>query len=376
MNRDDRTQPLLTVPFAPREPARVTEPLPKKTEPARPGTITETHLTQPIATEAFVTQPLPTVRLLPRPEATSQAPSTLTELAGELPQLSPPSLTEPVCETSQGSPPAPLIAAETAPLTEPASVALALEEPAHEAPVSEGPAAAEPQPAIRDPFDSEPLRELERLSAQIEQELRKSNPAYRPVPVQPEPPAEAAEEPLELYLERFMERVTGKKLDTPTTPAAPPVAATPSPVAPQAAPEPAARRTALPAKDLVPTTKHTERPAIASPAPPAAAALPPRESSRPPERREQLAAMRDLANESTRSAFAEHAGRKQWQEAHIAFMTAMAASIFSSLYAVWHMATGAPGAIQSAVCAGLLAALLACRFFLRCRQLCGTTRKN
>ena len=85
--------------------------------------------------------------------------------------------------------------------------------------------------------------------------------------------------------------------------------------------------------------------------------------------------MRDLANESTRNAFAEFAGRKQWQQARLMLLATTAASIVSSAYAAWHLASAPPGAVQGAVCAGLLAGLLACRFYLRCWQLTAATSK-
>jgi hypothetical protein len=201
---------------------------------------------------------------------------------------------------------------------------------------------------VRPPTDSEPLRQLDRLSALVEQELRKSNPHYVGVAgksaasAPPAPPVSAEEESLQSYLDRFMERVTGKKPDAP--PAVEPAA----PVAAQ----------------LVQ--------AAVSPGE-AASAAQPREPARAPECRQTLAAMRDLANENARSAVAVHAGRHHWQRTRQTLFAAGAASIVSSGCALLHLASGMPGATAGAVCAGMLALLMAGRFFLQCRQMAAPT---
>jgi hypothetical protein len=210
---------------------------------------------------------------------------------------------------------------------------------------------AEP-PETRPPTDSEPLRQLDRLTALVEEELRKSNPAYRAgqyTPAVP-PPVEAAspeEESLQSYLDRFMERVTGKK---PEPEPAPPAESPKSPVEPSML-----ALAATPSVDAAPAAVN---------------ALPlAKESMRPPECRQSLAAMRDLANENARSAVAIHAGLSHWRKTRLTFMAAVAASAASSVCAAWHLASAPPGALESAVCAGILAGLLAARFFLRCRRM-------
>ena len=221
-----------TVDAAPAQ--RVTEPLPEKPDQPRPGSLTEPSATQPLptvterlATEPLVTEPLPTLLFVPKPAAAraAVAPSTATEPLSDAPLLvgrgiaceaAPSTATEPVSEapnlatsvvSASDTPSTATEPVSEAPLREqPVSEELVREEPAREAAV----AIEEPPPATRAPFDSEPLRQLELLSAQIEQELRKSNPAYRPAPP-PQLPAEPTEEPLELYLERFMEPRDGEE---------------------------------------------------------------------------------------------------------------------------------------------------------------------
>jgi hypothetical protein len=198
---------------------------------------------------------------------------------------------------------------------------------------------------VRPPTDSEPLRQLDRLTALVEEELRKSNPNYRAgsyAPATAPPDAMSPEEEsLQSYLDRFMERVTGKK------------------------PEPETAPPAEPAVDL---------PVAAAPAP-AALDAPPfeplqmREPVRAPECRETIRMMRDVANQNARSAVAIHAGLSHWRKTRLTFLAAIAASAVSSVCAVWHLASAQPGAIESAICAGILAGLLAGRFFLRCRRL-------
>jgi hypothetical protein len=233
-------------------------------------------------------------------------------------------------------------------------------EPMQGVAVDPGRAVTEPAPPIAPPieapteatkYDSEPLRQLEGLSALVEQELRKSRPRLPgDAPPSPEPAPTADEESLQSYLDRFMERVTGKKPD----PVEPLAALKPSPVARQAS-------TPIPARSGEP-----KAPAPQSPQQ--------REPARPPERRETLAAMRDLANENARSAMATHEGRHHWVTMRMTFLTTVAASAISSICAIGSLVAAAPGTTEGAVCAGLIALLMACRFFLQCGRLTATSR--
>jgi hypothetical protein len=300
MNRDSRTQPLATERLPPGELMR------------RPTTVAETLPAGPeFGRQSGMTEPLMTVPLMTQP-----------------------AMTEAFVEPAAYAMTVPL-APEAATRTEPcdAAVAVALSTEAEE---------------IRPPTDSEPLRQLDRLSALVEQELRKSNPAYvgasgkSAPPAAPAPPASAEEESLQSYLDRFMERVTGKKPD------APPAAEL---AAPLAAPPVAAV------------------PAAGEPAP----GMQSREPARAPECRQKLAAMRDLANENARSAVAVHAGRYHWQRTRQTLFAAAAASVVSTGCALLHLANNMPGAIEGAVCAGMLAMLMTGRFFLRCRRMTART---
>ncbi len=213
------------------------------------------------------------------------------------------------------------------------------------------PAAALPEAATAEAatkYDSEPLRQLEGLSALVEQELRKSRPrSPGETPPPPEPEPTAAEESLQSYLDRFMERVTGKKPD----PVEPLAALRPVPP-----PRPAAAPVAAPIEERRASPQQ------------------PREPARPPERRETLAAMRDLANQNARSAMATHEGRHHWATMRMTFLTTLAASAISSICAVGSLVADAPGTAESAVCAGMIALLMACRFFLQCGRLSATSR--
>ena len=255
--------------------------------------------------------------------------------------------------------PADLSCTEPMPRRDSAPRGRGVTEPMQGVAIDSGHAVTEPVPPLAPPieapaeatkYDSEPLRQLEGLSALVEQELRKSRPRLAgDPPPSPEPAPSADDESLQSYLDRFMERVTGKK---------------PDPVEPFAALRPA------------PTGLQPSAPsAPQKPEPPAAAPAPqPREPARPPEGREMLAAMRDLANENVRSAMATHAGRHHWTAMRVTFFTTVAASAISSICAIGSLAAAAPGTVEGAVCAGLIALLMACRFFLQCGRLSATSR--
>jgi hypothetical protein len=334
MNRDSRTQPfpteILPLPGARRDSTRVTEKLPVSNEEVRPAAVTEPALTQVYLpqshlTELAITQPLvaPTI-------VADTLPAGVTVAETVPAHATPPAAAAPVA--------APVIEIE------PIAAVIDVEQPAANEPP--------PQEAlddVRPPTDSEPLRQIDRLTALVEQELRKSNPAFARAATTPDLPPSAEEESLQSYLDRFMERVTGKRPDPP------PAAEEP---APEAEPAPAADSTPEAAADAP----------AEIPAPPPAAPQA-REPAKPPECRQSLAAMRDLANENARWAVASHASRNLLRQAQLTMLAAGASSLVSTACAAWHLATGMPGALEGAVCAGILAGLLSCRFFLRCRRL-------
>jgi len=205
-----------------------------------------------------------------------------------------------------------------------------------------------PAKPVQPPTDShtDHLQQLEKFSALLDEELRKSDPAARTKSTPPEPAANADEESLQTYLDRFMERVTGKKAEAPEPTQPLPVT---RPIAQPASATSATTPVAMPDAKPGPTQ--------------------PREPSRAPECRERMAAMRDLANENARSAMNIHAGRHQWRRTKAALILATAATTISSALAVWNLATAAPGTAESAACIGLIAAYLACRFYWRSRSL-------
>jgi hypothetical protein len=211
----------------------------------------------------------------------------------------------------------------------------AVTEPAPSLPPAEPVQPAADSHAVADSH-TEQLRQLEMLSALLDQELRKSDPAAAAANSPQEPAANSDEESLQSCLDRFMERVTGKKAEAS------------EPTQPMSAPGSIAA------------------PLVAMPvAPPPQ----PREPARAPECRQTLSAMRDLANENARTAMNQHAGRHMWRRTKAAFLLATAATAISSALAAWNLATAAPGTAESAACTGLIAVYLACRFYWRSRSL-------
>lgn len=128
--------------------------------------------------------------------------------------------------------------------------------------------------------------------------------------------SEAAEEQLDDYMKRFMERMTGRKEEEPFAPVQP------AQPAPEAAPPPVARQ-----------------------------------PTRAPESSESLHQMRDLANENSRSALISHQRRLLNSNILVSFVPAAAASLASSGVAVLVLATGLRWQLGSA-------ALLAVAFVL------------
>ena len=143
---------------------------------------------------------------------------------------------------------------------------------------------------------------------------------------------ETGEESLQAYLDRFMERTIGKKSDSTSEPAELP----------------------LPGTAVLPEVKVTQ---------------PPREPVRPPECRDQIAAMRAVANENAQKAVAQHASRNLSGQASSAFMAAAAVSLLSTILAAASLWVHLPGAIPAALISGTLGLVLSCRFFGFCRQM-------
>jgi hypothetical protein len=262
------------------------------------------------------------------------------------------------------------------------------------------------------------LQQLEQLTALVDREVRKSGPisttpatksapiptvpltktapaaptAPAPAPAAQAPTAPAAavpaaqsaddEEPLEAYLSRFMERLTGKQNE----PAEPVSKTVPTPSvlprkssAPVETPKPAPvwpsdLLTAFPigAASSSPPAKSTPLPPAPSPAPSPAPAPAPkpavREPTKPPECRQALTAMREVANENARSAVAEHATLHISGQAKPVLVVATGTSLISSLLAAAAISLNSPACLWASVAVGSVAALAACRFFLLCRQ--------
>jgi hypothetical protein len=188
-----------------------------------------------------------------------------------------------------------------------------------------------------DPPAAAALAALDRVSQLVDREISQTQTAPLPLPRSTKSAAESQEEePLEAYLEQLMQRLINNRAQTTKeySPAAP--ARTPSGPAPSAPP--------------------------AEPAPP-------REPTRPPECREQLSAMREVANQSARVAVDQHARRSLSDKSCSAFIAAAAASLLSCGLAAAAVACDLPWAGRAAALAGLAALALTYRFFALRRQL-------
>jgi hypothetical protein len=170
------------------------------------------------------------------------------------------------------------------------------------------------------------ITQVDRLSELIDQEVKKPNPSH--------PETSSAErtdeEALQAYLNQFMERMTGKKTET---------------------------RPELALTSAWPANKPIE--AVQKPVETAS----PREPSRPPECRDQLAAMRELANKNARDAVAEHACRDLSSKISMAFLGAAVVSVLSSCLAVLALQESQHWAVGGAGATFAVALLLACRFY-------------
>lgn len=195
---------------------------------------------------------------------------------------------------------------------------------------------------------SDALEGLEKLSAVVNRELSPvTAPSHSPVtarepalskqpaePAQAESPADPAEpeaESLQSHLDRFLERMTGKTR----------VAESQSP------------------------TLVNERPAAVTQVVERAA----REPSCAPERRDQMAALRELANQTARDAVVLHLCRMLVSRSRKILFAALGATLVSSGLAAVAIACQFPGAKHAALLTGGLAVVLSCWFFGSCRTL-------
>ena len=200
------------------------------------------------------------------------------------------------------------------------------------------------------------LADLERVTSAVQHELATPMPTV-PIPAvkqEAEPVADC--ESLEAYLERFMERMTGKK--------------TAAPPAPEPS-SPAATLAAMAATQPLPRTPQVTE--VIPPAPPASPALPPppREPAPPPERREQIAALRQVANQNARNAVILHDCHALKIQSQALLAGALGASCLSSGLALLALVGQSPGARVAAVVICLLALVLSCGFCGLYRRLRG-----
>jgi hypothetical protein len=194
------------------------------------------------------------------------------------------------------------------------------------------------------------LADLERVTNVVKHELA------RPMPGAAEAAKQEAEqvadcESLETYLERFMERMTGKK-------AAAPPAHEPS--------SPAATLAAMAATQPLPRTPQVTEVIPSPPLPP-----PPREPAPAPERREQLTALRQVANQNARNAVILHDCQALMIQSRALLAAALGASCLSSGLAIVALVGQSSGARVAAVVTCLLGLVLSCGFCGLYRRLRG-----
>lgn len=183
------------------------------------------------------------------------------------------------------------------------------------------------------PRENAALQGLEKLSAVVAHELSPSaSPAESaPSAIPDGSPDESDAESLQSHLDRFLERMTGKSRTSETESA----------------------------------TVVFERPTAVT----QVAERAPREPSAPPERRDQLAALRELANQTARDAVVLHICRMLVSRSRKILLAALAATLVSSGLALAAIASHHPWAKHSALLTGGLAFVLSCWFFGSCRTL-------
>lgn len=193
------------------------------------------------------------------------------------------------------------------------------------------------------PSDGEAaLRQTEALASLVQRELREAPSGGTPRKAEEPSPVHSEEESLQSYLDQFMERLTGKKNEP----------------APSPRPEPAETLASFPVPFQTPAEDLPE----------------PRELARPPECREQLSAMRELANENARSAVALRVSLNLLHKTRRAFQIAAAISICSSALAVVAIVTSAPGMLLAAVATSVVTLVPTGCFLVASRQLARSTQ--
>jgi hypothetical protein len=184
------------------------------------------------------------------------------------------------------------------------------------------------------------LEKLDQLTAKVDHEVQAGlavtmpAPSAQPAPHQPPAHLPAANNPddecLDAYLQKYMQRLTGK------------MAVEPAPAA-------GAASSAPPAK--------SEQPESAAPEPI-------RQPTQAPERRSQISAIRDLAIDSARRAVSESSQIQRIISARRSYMQAKLASLASIVIAIAYFATHAPLALTGSLLLFAVAVVLSVRFAL------------
>jgi hypothetical protein len=188
--------------------------------------------------------------------------------------------------------------------------------------------------------ETQVFTDLDKLSGVVERELARSS-SSAPSSNSAQPAAATTEEEdaesLEAYLGKFMERMVGNKLAA--TPGSDPGSSSGTATVPYTPPESESTRITVP-REILPA----------------------------PERREQMVALRELANQNANNAIVLHACRELKVEARVKFVAAMATSVFSCALAGVAIIDGSYWARIGSAVAGAAALMLACRFFRLCRE--------
>jgi hypothetical protein len=229
--------------------------------------------------------------------------------------------------------------------------------PIAEKPIPGAPAAQSEQPVATEAWQARPatppgpatqpiIRRLENLCATVETELAgdKCLSPLQPAPAPlassafSAPSADSEEESLESAVSRYMQRLTGKS--------------------PSSAPA------ASPAASLPTAPYHKPAPPPKEPSP-----QPLRQPSAAPECRDQIAAMRELANDNARRAMAQSAYVTLIIQSRSLYLTVKALCLLSSAMAVAVLLTGSRSLVSGSALIFVVAVLLACRFFGLSRKL-------
>jgi hypothetical protein len=188
--------------------------------------------------------------------------------------------------------------------------------------------------------ETQVLTGLDKLSGVVERELARSSSEGSTTSTQPAAATTEEEdaESLEAYLGKFMERMVGNKPGA-GAPGTGGVNSSGTATVPYTPPEPESVKITVP-REILPA----------------------------PERREQMVALRELANQNANNAIVLHACRELKVEARVKFVAAMATSVFSCALAGVAIIDGSYWARIGSAVAGAAALMLACRFFRLCRE--------